>query len=114
MTIEIPKEKWSEFFNDFSRRRFAWETILSEGLLLNGIIFEERNGKSTLEISVGENTEQHQTHNIVNPTKVAYLGENGSGGVLEIEEETGVKTLIRLINPMPVYVGYAAYQIVAA
>lgn len=126
MTIEIPKEKWSEFFNDFSRRRFAWETkievldesvgdqILSEGLPLNGIIFEEKNGKSTLEISVGENTEQHQTHNIVNPTKVAYLGENGNGGVLEIEEETGVKTLIRLINPMPVYVGYAAYQIVAA
>ena len=126
MTIEIPKEKWAQFFNDFSKRRFGWETkievlqeslgdqILSEGLPLNGVIFEEKSGRSEIEISIGENTEQHQTHNISNPTKVSYLSENEfRGGVVEIEEENYTKTLIRLINPMPVAVGYAAYQMVS-
>lgn len=127
MTIEIPKEKWTEFFDDLSKRRFGWETnvevmsdslgdqILSEGLPLNGITFEEKGGRHELEIAVGETAEQHQTHNISNPTKIAYLDEGDFlGGVIEIEEESGTKTLIKLVNPMPVYLGYADYEIVMA
>ncbi|HRH44411.1 MAG TPA: DUF5335 family protein [Pyrinomonadaceae bacterium] len=125
MTNNIPKAKWIEFFNDLSKRRFGWETkievlnesvgdqILSKGLPLNGIIFEEKSGK--IEISVGENTDQHQTHSLLNPVKVGYLDEGEFlGGVVEIEDEKMTKTLIKLINPMPIFLGYEDYQIVMA
>ena len=127
MTIEIPKEKWTEFFDDLSRRRFGWETkievldesvgdqILSEGLPLNGITFDKKSGRHELEIAVGETTDNHQTHNIENPLKVAYLDEGDFfGGVVEIEEETGTKTLVKLLSPMPIYLGYADYELVMA
>lgn len=125
MTNNIPKEKWFNFFNDLSKRRFGWETkievmnesvgdqILTKGLPLNGIIFEEKSGQ--IEISVGENTEQHQTHNLSNPVEVVYMDEGEFlGGVVEIEDENKTKTLIKLINPMPIFLGYEDYQIVIA
>ncbi|MBX7172176.1 MAG: DUF5335 domain-containing protein [Pyrinomonadaceae bacterium] len=127
MTIDIPKEKWIDFFNDLSKRRFGWETkveilnkevgdqILVNGLPLNGIIFEEKSGKPQIEISVGENIDQHQTHNLMIPNKVGYLDEgNFLGGVVEIEDEKGTQILIKLLNPMPIYLGYTDYQIVMA
>jgi hypothetical protein len=127
MTTEISREKWAQFFDDLSKRRFGWETqievlnesvgdqILSEGLPLGGITFEEKRGRHEIEIVVGENVEQHQTHNISNPFKVSYLNEgNFLGGVVGIEEEDGTQTLIKLLNPMPIYVGYADYEIVMA
>ncbi len=127
MTIEIPKEKWTEFFDDLSKRRFGWETkievlnesigdqILSEGLPLGGVTFEEKAGRHEIEIAVGETADNHQTHNISNPAKVAYLDEGDFlGGVVEIEDENNTKTLISLLKPMPVYVGYDEYKIVMA
>jgi Family of unknown function (DUF5335) len=124
MTIEIPKDKWTEFLNDFSKRRFGWGTkvevldksvgdqMLSEGLVLNGVTFEDKSGNFNIEISLGEDVEKHQTHTVLNPVKMAYLSENDSHvGVLEIEEENGTKTLISLIKPMPVYFGYASYEV---
>jgi hypothetical protein len=127
MTIEIPQEKWNEFFNDLSRRRFGWTTrvevmnddagdqILSDALPLNGATFEEKSGKSVLVLAVGETAEQHQAHVIANPVKVEFL-RNGDfeGGVLKIEEESGTRTLVTLLNPMPVYVGYENYALVMA
>jgi hypothetical protein len=123
MTLEIPKEKWTEFFNDLSKRRFGWETkieviaedlgdqILSEGLPLNGVTFEEKS--NSLEIAVGENATQHQFHTIEKPIRVAYLnGNDNYGGVVQIEDDAS-KTLIRLVNPMPVYVGYTGFKIVS-
>lgn len=127
MTFDIPKEKWKEFFDDLSKRRFGWETkievldesvgdqILSEGLPLNGVTFEEKAGRQELEIAIGETTSNHITHNIENPSKVAYLDEGDFfGGVIEIEDEAETKTLVRLVNPMPVYLGYADYELVMA
>lgn len=127
MTIEIPQEKWSEFLNDLSRRRFGWTTrvevlsgeigdqVLSDGLPLNGVTFEEKAGSRKIEISVGETADQHQSHVIWNPVKIEFLrGGDFEGGVLEIEEETGTRTLARLLNPMPVLVGYEDYAIVMA
>jgi Family of unknown function (DUF5335) len=127
MTIEIPQEKWTEFFDDLSKRRFGWETraevlseligdqILSDGLSLNGFTYQDKAGKREIEISIGESTEQHQTHNILNPTKVAYLSETDSNsGIVEIEETNGTKTLISLVRSMPIYIGYESYQVVSA
>ncbi len=126
-TIEIPKEKWTQFLNDFSKRRFGWGTkvevldesvgdqILSEGLILNGITHEDKSGNCTIEISLGENTENHQTHTIIKPIKIAYLSETNSHvGVLEIVEANNTKTLISLMNPMPVFMGYGFYETATA
>jgi hypothetical protein len=115
MTTEIPKAKWTEFFNELSKRRFGWKTkvevlgetlgasILSEGLPFDGITFEEMPGRKEIELSVGKTFDQHQTHKISNPVKVEYL-DNGDffGGVIEIEEENETRTLVRLLNPLPI------------
>lgn len=127
MTIEIPRDKWAQFFDDLSKRRFGWETkievlnesvgdqILSEGLSLNGISYEEKSGRHVIEIAVGEDTQQHQTHSILNPVKVAYLDEGDFlGGVIDIEEADKTQTLIKLLNPMPVVIGYDEYEMVMA
>ena len=123
MTLNLPKEKWAQFFDDLSKRRFGWTTkvevmsdavgdqILSENLPLNGITAEQKGDDSTIEIAVGENT-THQSHNIVNPTKIAFLSDDEKlGGIVEIEEENGTKTLIHIIEPMPVIVSYSEYEI---
>lgn len=126
MTLNLPKEKWAQFFNDLSKRRFGWITkievmndsigdqTLSEHLTLNGITVEQNGGESTIEISVGEDT-THQSHNIVNPTNVAFLGDDKNiSGIVEIEEENGTKTLVHIISPMPVIVSYSEYEIFSA
>ena len=127
MTLEIPKEKWSEFFNDLSRRRFGWTTrvevldeavgdqILSDGLPLNGITFEAKSGRSEIELLVGETTARHLAHKISNPAKVEFLDEGDfAGGVIAIEEENKIRTLIRLLNPMPIFLGYEGFEIMVA
>jgi len=123
MTLYLPKERWAQFFNDLSKRRFGWTTkievmndsigdqILSEHLALNGITVEQNGDESTIEISVGEDT-THQSHSIVNPTKVAFLDDDENiGSIVEIEEENGTKTLVHIISPMPVIVSYSEYEI---
>jgi hypothetical protein len=115
MTTEIPKEKWAEFFNELSKRRFGWVTkievldesigdqILSENLPLGGVTFEENADKREIEISVGKDFDRHQTHTISNPVKVEYLDEgNIFGGVIEIEEQNKTHTIVRLLNPLPI------------
>lgn len=127
MTLTIPREKWNEFLHDLSKRRFGWETkvevisdevgdqILSDGLRLSGMTCEEKAGRCQIEVSVGIDAHSHQTHGIADPVAINYLNEEGGyGGVVEFEEANGTKTLVRIINPMPVFVGYTAYKIVAA
>ena len=119
MTLDIPKEKWAQFFIDLSKRRFGWTTkievmndsigdqILSENLPLNGITAEQTGDETTIEIAVGANT-THQSHTIVNPGKVAFLGKDErAGGFVEIEEANGTKTLVHIIEPMPIMVSYS-------
>ncbi|HRH43697.1 MAG TPA: DUF5335 family protein [Pyrinomonadaceae bacterium] len=122
-TIEIPKEKWAQFLNDFSKRRFGWGTkvevlvesignqILSEGLILNGITHESKENSCLVEISLGEDADNHQTHTISEPISIAYFVETESHlGVLEITEANNTKTRISLTNPMPVFAGYGFYE----
>jgi hypothetical protein len=126
-TIEIPKEKWTAFLIDFSKRRFGWGTkvealnelvsnqLISEGLILNKITYEDKSGNCLIELSPVEDTKHHQTHTISNPVRIVYFSENDSRvGVLEIVESNNTKTLISLINPMPIHLGYASYEIVSA
>ena len=123
MTLDIPREKWAQFFSDLSKRRFGWTTkievmndsigdqVLSENLPLNGITVEQKGDQSTIEISVGEDT-THQSHTIVNPTKIAFLGDDENiVGIVEIEETNGTKTLIHIIKPMAVIISRSEYEI---
>ena len=127
MNFEIKKEEWPKFLDALGKRRYEWKTkievlnseigdqILTVGLPLNGITVETKGDRTSIDISVGENTASHQTHNIINPTRIAFLGAADShGDVVDIEEEDGTKTLITFIAPMGIIVGYTEVEMVAA
>lgn len=127
MTLNIPKEEWGNFLDDLTKRRFEWKTnlevinreigdqMLSDGLPLKGVTFEAKGDKRVIEILLGKNTNDHQAHNIFDPEKVAFLPhEHDQGGILEIEEADGTKTLVRILEPMPIKTGYGAYWTASA
>ena len=126
MNFEIKKEDWANFFETLSKRRYEWTTkvevlksemgdqVLTEGLPMNGVTMETNGDRITIDISVGENTDAHQTHNILNPVKVAFLAADAHhGDVIDIEEADGTKTLITFIEPMGLLVGYTEVEMVA-
>ncbi|MEZ5344635.1 MAG: DUF5335 family protein [Pyrinomonadaceae bacterium] len=115
MTRDMPEVEWKEFFDDLSQRRFDWETkvevigndigdqVLDEGLPLGGITFEKKGDDNLIEIFLGNDDDHHQTHTIVNPTRVAFMeATNGQGGIVEFEQADETKTLLYIIRPMPV------------
>lgn len=127
MNFEIKKENWESFFDSLSKRRYEWKAkieilkdeigdqVLTEGLPLNGITVESRGDQTSIDISVGQNSEFHQTHNIENPTRVAFLeAANQHEDVIDIEEADGTKTLITFVEPMGILVGYAEVDLMAS
>jgi hypothetical protein len=128
MTYEIKREEWNRFFDTLSKRRFEWKTeievlsptlgdqTLNISLPFNGITLEGRGEQTRLDVSVGEMGGPHQSHTIVNPTRVAFLTRADRGGdVIDIEEADGTKTLIRFVEPSDLIVGFAAaVEVVAA
>lgn len=126
MTRELKRADWKTFFDGLSRDLADWETtvrvfnnetgaqLLSEGLSFNGLTFNEKGGKASIELSIGRSVGNHQTHNIIEPLKVAFEpGGRGPNGTLDIEDVSGTKTLITFVQPMPVLVEYASAEIVA-
>ena len=107
MTKEIKKEDWKKFFDELSREQRDAETsvqvlsdeigaqVLSAGLPFVGLTFDEKGGESKIELIVGKGTENHQTHNIINPKIVAFESADGKLGTLDIEDESQTKTLIK-------------------
>src|SRR5215203_4775949 len=127
MDFEIKKEDWANFFKSLSRRRYEWKTrievfnseigdqVLSEGLSFNGITVETIGGRTSIDLSVGEHTESHQTHNIQNPKKVAFLAAaDNHSDVIDIEEHDGTKTLITFVEPMGIIIGFMEEQVAVA
>ena len=126
MDFEIIKEDWALFFESLSKRRYEWTTkvevlnremgdqILTDGLPFNGITVEMRGDRVSIDLSVGEDSNAHQTHNIEDPVKVTFLAAEGDRGeVIDIEEADGTKTLITFIAPMGILVGYERAEMVA-
>ncbi len=124
MTNEIPKQEWKQFFDDLSREKLDWQTkievmndemgaqILTEGLPLGGLTFETKDGRETIEVMVGSGTENHQTHNILEPAKVYFRQtDDKSVGTIEIEDAGDTKTLIHIILSMTVSVEYVETEI---
>lgn len=127
MNFEIKKEEWPNFLDALGKRRFEWKTrievlnseigdqVLTDGLPLNGITVETKGDRTSIDISVGENTASHQTHSIINPTRVAFLkAADNHGDVVDIEEDDGTKTLIAFIEPMGIIIGYTEVDMVAS
>lgn len=125
MTNEIPKKDWKQFFDDLSREKLDWQTkievmnnetgaqILTEGLALGGLTFENEEGQERIEVMVGSGTENHQTHNIFEPEKVYFRrADDRQIGTVEIEDASGTKTLVHIIQPMPVLVEYVETETV--
>jgi len=128
MNFEIKRENWREFFESLSNRRFGWKTrieilqddmgdqILTKGLPLNGITVGQKCDRMTVELSVGEKTDAHQTHMINDPLRVSYFlaPHKIHGDVIEIEGEGGTKTLISFVEPMGILVGCKEVYMAAA
>ncbi|MDH3494217.1 MAG: DUF5335 domain-containing protein [Acidobacteriota bacterium] len=117
MTEEIPRTEWKAFFNDLSKRRFEWRTkvevlgsigdqILTQELPLNGITVEEGKVGTIVEIIVGFDEDNHQTHTIADPQRINYMAEEaGVAGVVEIVEGDGTRTMVHIIEPLPFKIG---------
>lgn len=112
MLTEIPKDKWKLFCDEISRDRLDWETsvqvlnngtgaqVLSAGLPLIGLSFDMEDGKEKIELITGTGASIHQTHSIFDPRRVMLEAESErDGGVVDIEDDEGTKTLISFIRP---------------
>ena len=121
MTQEIEKNEWKKYLDDLSRECLGWQTsvqilndetgaqILSDGLPFCGLTYEQ--GK--IELSAGVDKENHQTHVIFEPQRVAFEGSgHGPAGMLDIEDASGTKTLINFIQPMPILMEYVETELV--
>lgn len=115
MTSEIQRFEWKLFFDKLSRDAVDWESsvqvingtegaqMMSEGLPFNGVTFDDKGTKPVIELLIGSDMSNHQTHNITDPVRVAFESTGrGPSGTLDIEDASGTKTLVSLIRPMPV------------
>jgi hypothetical protein len=123
MTTEVSRNSWKEFFDEISQGLVGWETtveivsdeigaqMLSKGLPFSGLTYEEK-GYGRIELSLGEAAGNHVSHNVQEPVSVAFEGTYiGLGGVLNIEDKTGTKTLVRFVRPFPVLTEYTTTSI---
>ncbi len=112
MTLNLDKPDWRIFFERLSRDLADWETtvyvlnensgaqILSERLPFSGLILDKKCGRETIELLMGIGTEYQQTHNIIEPTKVAFACRaRGPAGTLDIEDACGTTTLVTFLQP---------------
>ena len=126
MTRELQKSEWKIFFDGLSRDLADWDTtvhilnddsgaqILSEGLPFNGLTFNEKKDGDTITLTVGAGIENHQTHNVFHPTKVAFAGRGrGPAGTLDIEDAQGNTTLVTFIQPRRVLIEFAETDLTA-
>lgn len=115
MTTEIPRQDWKVFCDEISRDRLDWQTtvqvlssesgaqVLSEGLPLIGLALERENGSDKIELMTGTGSSIHHTHSIFNPAKLLLQADSDKdGGILDIEDSYGTKTLISFIQPTAV------------
>ena len=126
MTKEIPRNEWKGFCDDLSRDRVDWQTsvqvlsidtgaqMLSDGLPLIGLTYEIESGHEKIQLVTGTGAGIHQTHSIYDPLRLA-LEENADepGGTLDIEDDTGTKTLVTFIRPASMPMAYEKGELVA-
>jgi hypothetical protein len=90
--------------------------MLSEGLPFTGLTYETANGSERIELNLGSDPNDHQSHTIERPVFVAFekAASAGPAGMLDIEDAHGTKTLIRFVRPFPVLTEYVKPEMSAA
>ncbi len=104
-TREIPREEWSHFLDDFSRKhrgeparvevlnRDTGNQREAEKMPFVGISADEKAGENVIAVMVGEKPDDHEQHLINKPSHLRVL-EEGRRSALEIEQTDGPKTLV--------------------
>src|SRR6266581_9073439 len=112
-TRDIPRPEWTEFLDTFSRQHERWlinVEVVTSGLgahrevrdkPLTGISEDRKSGDAArISISAGERPEEHVTHFISRPSRVALeQTEEGAHKGLRIESENGETTLVLFRSP---------------
>jgi hypothetical protein len=112
-TQDIPRTEWAPFLDAFSRQHEGWLTtieVVTTGLgahrevrdkPLTGITEDRiRGDAASIAVSAGERPEDHVTHVIERPSRVALeLTEEGAHKGLRIESESGEMTLVLFRAP---------------
>ncbi|HEX6732104.1 MAG TPA: DUF5335 family protein [Pyrinomonadaceae bacterium] len=108
-TQEIPKNEWTEFFDNFSRKHEGWLVNLEifgpeigaqveeRELALEGITdeWDETKG-NTIMIMTGVKPDDHITHSVTCPISVSLeQTDEGADAALAIKSGDGLTTLLR-------------------
>ena len=124
MTDVINKQDWKGFFDQISNDFLEWETsvrimskkegaqVLTEGLPFNGISYDDRHGLEHMDLAIGLDADRHQTHSIDHPTNVLFEpAGRGPGGTLDIEDDSGTKTVIEFRRPRPMLIEFVKNEV---
>ena len=111
-TREIPRNEWTSFFDNLSRRREGWEVTLEvfgldigdqveeRHMCLTGLTAEVSNKADRgdkIEIMMGGKPSAHVTHVITAPTRVdLQQTELGIDAALQIKSADGTTALLTL------------------
>ncbi len=112
-TRDISRDEWPAFLDTFSRQHERWLVtveVLTSGLgahrevrdkPLTGISEDRRrDGALSISISAGERPEDHVTHVVSHPSRVALeLTDEGAHKGLRIESENGETALVLFRAP---------------
>lgn len=109
-TREIPKDKWREELDSFSREHkgevVRVDVTTSEGkkpateardLPLVGVSLDTP-GSDRIAVLVGDQPADHMTHEVSGAVRIRMEGDERSGGALRIEAKDGSTTVVRLKN----------------
>ena len=110
---DIPREDWVTFLDSFSRQHERWLVnveIVTDGLGAHREIREKSligvsadlksRGTDTISIITGDRSDDHVTHIINGPTRVALEEtEEGARKGLRVDAENGETTLLRFRSP---------------
>ena len=105
--MQIPREQWLRFFDDFSKQHQGWIVTLevlgrdlgdqehTTQLPLVGISADVKDRESNVHVLVGDRPETHLTHIIYTPARVLFKQpEEPAHDSIEIESQDGTTTLL--------------------
>jgi len=111
-TRQIPREEWTTFFNNLSRKQEGWEVSLEvfgaeigdqieeRHMFLAGLTAEvsnEPNQPDKIEIMLGGKPGRHLTHTVTAPTEVDLQQTDlGIDAALQIKSGDGTTSLLYL------------------
>ncbi|HEX9422937.1 MAG TPA: DUF5335 family protein [Pyrinomonadaceae bacterium] len=108
-TREIPRNEWTRFFNNLSRRQEGWQVTLEvfgadigdqveeRNLFLAGVTAEVADKGDQIEIMMGGKPSGHVTHMIAAPILVELQQTDlGVDSALQIKSADGITTLLHL------------------